>query len=60
MKLHIPGVGSIPATASTEAAVTLRVPALERPGKTSDLHLSLVRRRYISHDAGNAERHDAI
>jgi hypothetical protein len=60
MKLPIRGFDTLRIAGTTEANVTLPIPAPKRPLKTSDLHIFLVRRGYISDDANTAERHDAI
>jgi hypothetical protein len=60
MKLPGHGLSTLRTVKMTQANVTLRIPAPERLWKTSDLHISLVRRGYISDDAAATERYDAI
>lgn len=59
MKLSTSSFVTLEAASMTEANVTLRIPASQRQSKTSNLHISLVRRGYIALDAA-AERYDAI
>ena len=59
MKLWLLNFGSAAVLTESTRNMTLRIPAPERLLKTSDLHISLVRRGYIAVDAAATERYDA-
>jgi hypothetical protein len=60
MKLRVFGFGTSDAVAITEANVTLRIPASQRQLKTSNVHISRLRRGYISDHAAATEHDDSI
>jgi hypothetical protein len=59
MKRWFLSFGPAARSASLQGDVTMPIPGPERLLKTSDLHISLVRRGYIAVDAAATEPYDA-
>jgi hypothetical protein len=59
MKLELLRYGSAAGPGTPRGDVAMPIPGSERLLKTSDLHISLVRRGYIAVDAAATEPYDA-